>query len=151
LSYPGNRAATTAATPRGGTGVPEEISRSSWARRSQVHAGANRGTMAPVKLPVATTAAAFAAGFAIGTRSRRARLRVVTTDGSTVRPARTRAGVARVPSKARAVVVLGAVRARDAVGVRLGWRDGEAATEALVIEMTGDLATAINGRSTLAG
>jgi len=30
------------------------------------------------------------------------------------------------------------------------WRDGEEATDALVIEMTGDLATAINERSSLA-
>jgi hypothetical protein len=55
-----------------------------------------------------------------------------------------------VPAKARAVVVLGSVRARDAIGVRLGWRDGEEAADALVIEMAGDLATVINGRSTLA-
>ena len=102
--------------------------------------------MAPVRLRIAT-AAAFAAGFALGTRSRRTRLRVVADDGSVARPGR----AGRVPAKARAVVVLGAVRARDAVGVRLGWRDGEEATDALVIEMAGDLASAINGRSTLAG
>jgi hypothetical protein len=115
-----------------------------------VHAGANRGTMATVKFRVAT-AAAFAAGFALGSRSHGARLRVVADDGSTVRP-RTRPGRVRgLPAKARAVAVLGTVRIRDAVGVRLGWRDGEEATDALVIEMAGDLATAINGRSTLAG
>ena len=115
-----------------------------------MHAGANRGTMAPVKFRVAT-AAAFAVGFALGSRSRGARLRVVADDGTTVRP-RSRPGWARtVPTKARAVVVLGTVRARDAVGVRLGWRDGDEAADALVIEMAGDLATAINGRSTLAG
>ena len=115
-----------------------------------MHAGANRGTMATVKFRVAT-AAAFAAGFALGvpvagrpTAGRRRRR----LDGSSRQPARPARGV---PSKARAVVVLGAVRVRDAVGVRLGWRDGEEATDALVIEMAGDLATAINGRSTLAG
>jgi hypothetical protein len=43
------------------------------------------------------------------------------------------------------------VRARDAVGVRLGWRDGEEAADALVIEMASDLASAVNGRSSLAG
>ena len=47
--------------------------------------------------------------------------------------------------------MLGSVRLRDALGVRLGWRDGEEATDALVIEMTSDLATALNSRSTLAG
>ena len=115
-----------------------------------MHAGANRGTMATVKFRVAT-AAAFVAGFALGSRSGGTRLRVVADDGSTVRP-RTGTGHLRgLPTKARAVAVLGTVRIRDAVGVRLGWRDGEEATDALVIEMAGDLATAINGRSTLAG
>ena len=76
---------------------------------------------------------------------------MVAEDGTRVRPRIRPARIRRIPSKARAVVVLSTVRARDAVGVRLGWRDGEAATEALVIEMTGDLATAINGRSSLAG
>ncbi len=115
-----------------------------------MHAAANRGTMATVKFRL-ITAAAFVTGFALGSRSHRSRLRVVAHDGSTVRPAG-RSGRARaVPSKARAVAVLGTVRVRDAVGVRLGWRDGEDAADALVIEMTGDLATAINGRSALAG
>jgi len=115
-----------------------------------MHAGANRGTMAAVKFRV-VAAAAFAAGFALGSRARGARLRVVADDGSTVRP-RSRPGrTGGIPSKARAVIVLGTVRARDAVSVRLGWRDGEEATDALVIEMAGDLATAINGRRTLVG
>ena len=64
LSYPGN------VPPRpdrglGRPGVPEEISRSPGPPGSQVHAGANRGTMAAVKLRIAA-AAAFAAGFALG-------------------------------------------------------------------------------------
>jgi hypothetical protein len=105
--------------------------------------------MAAVKFRLAA-AAAFAIGFALGSRSRAARLRVVAEDGSTARP-NTRGQVRRVPAKIRAVVVLGTVRARDAVGVRLGWRDGEEAADALVIEMAADLASAINGRSTLAG
>jgi hypothetical protein len=112
-----------------------------------VHGDANRGTMTTVKFRIAT-AAAFAAGFALGSRSHRTRLSVVTADGSTARP---RGAGRAVPAKARAVVVLGAVRARDAVGVRLGWRDGDEAADAIVIEMAGDLASAINGRSTLAG
>jgi len=114
-----------------------------------VHDGANRGTMAPVK--IATTTAAFAAGFVLGTRTRRPRLQVVAADGTVVAPRARARSVRAVPAKARAVVILGSVRARDAVGVRLGWRDGEQATDALVVEMTGDLATVINGRTTLAG
>ena len=111
-----------------------------------MHKVANRATMASVKLRIAT-AAACSAGLALwAARSRGTRLRVVTEDGSTVRP-RSSGLTHRTPAKVRAVAVLSAVRARDAVGVRLGWRDGEGATDALVIEMTGDLATAINGRS----
>ena len=105
--------------------------------------------MAAVKFRLAA-AAAFALGFALGSRSQSARLRVVADDGSTARP-RTRGQVRRAPAKIRAVVVLSTVRVRDAVGVRLGWRDGEEAADALVIEMAADLASAINGRSTLAG
>ena len=105
--------------------------------------------MAPVKFLIATVTA-FAVGFALGSRSGRTRLRVVADAGSTDRAPSASRLVARVPAKARAVVVLGSVRARDAIGVRLGWRDGEEAADALVIEMAGDLATVINGRSTLA-
>jgi hypothetical protein len=105
--------------------------------------------MAPVKFRIAT-AAAFAAGFALGTRTGRTRLRVVVDDGSAYGSRATSHRVRGVPAKARAVAVLGTVRVRDAVGVRLGWRDGEEAADALVIEMAGDLATVINGRRTLA-
>ncbi|HEY5108598.1 MAG TPA: hypothetical protein VII96_03210 [Acidimicrobiales bacterium] len=114
-----------------------------------MHGHANRAMMATVKLRIAA-AAAIVTGFALGiVRSRRTRLRVVAPDGSTVRPrsAATRSGHG---AKARAVVVLTTVRVRDALGVLGGWRDGEEATDALVIEMTGELATAINERSSLA-
>jgi len=104
-----------------------------------------------VKFRIAT-AAAFVAGFVLGTaRYRGARLAVVADDGRTVRPGSAAGRRRRAPGKARAIAVLTTVRVRDAVGVRLGWRDGEEATDALVVEMTGDLATAINGRSSLAG
>ena len=106
--------------------------------------------MAAVRFRIAT-AAAFLAGFVLGTaRSRGSKLRVVADDGTTVRP-RATGRTSRSPAKIRAVVILATVRIRDAAGVRLGWRDGEEAADALVIEMTGDLATAINGRSSLAG
>ena len=95
-------------------------------------------------------AAAVALGFVLGVkRSRRTRLGVVTADGSTVRPRSRRSG-AGWGAKAKAVGVLSIVRLRDTLGVLGGWRDGEEATDALVVEMTGDLATAINGHSSLA-
>jgi hypothetical protein len=102
-----------------------------------------------VKLRIAA-AAAVAVGFAVGiARSRRTPLGVVTADGHTVRARDRRAG-AGWGAKVKAVAVLSVVRLRDALGVLGGWRDGEEATDALVIEMAGDLATAINEHSSLA-
>jgi hypothetical protein len=101
-----------------------------------------------VKIRIAA-AVAVAIGFVLGiARSRRTRLRVVAPDGRAVRPrGRQRAGWT---AKGKAVVVLSTVRLRDALGVLGGWRDGEEAADALVIEMTGDLATAINEHSSMA-
>ncbi len=56
-----------------------------------------------------------------------------------------------VGTKARAVANLGVERARDTVGVRLGWRDGDEAADAIVLEMATDLATALNGRRRAVG
>jgi len=103
-----------------------------------------------VKIRLAA-AAAIAAGTVVGVaRSRRTRLRVVTADGGTVRPRTDRSVTGRL-AKVRAVLVLSTVRLRDALGVLGGWRDGEEAADALVIEMAGDLATAINEHSSMAG
>ena len=117
-----------------------------------MHGAANRGTMAAVKFRIAA-AAAFATGFALGiARSRRTRLRVVRR-GRLDRPARAPAARSgRAPAKIRAVVVLGT---RPGPGRRRGAPGAGATarrpTDALVIEMAGDLASAINGRSSLAG
>jgi len=114
-----------------------------------VHELVNRAMMATVRLRIAA-AAAIATGFALGIiRARRTRLRLVALDGSAGRPrsAGSRSGLG---AKIRAVMVLTTVRVRDALGVLGGWRDGEEATDALVIEMTGDLAVAINERTSLA-
>ena len=102
-----------------------------------------------MKLRIAA-AAALVVGFVLGVaRSRRTRLGVVTPEGVTVRPRGRRFRSGWV-AKGRAVVVLSTVRLRDALGVLGGWRDGEEAADALVIEMAGDLATAINEHSSLA-
>jgi len=149
LSYPGNWPGHTRVGPRYGPGVPEEISRSSTPRRI---AGARRAEPrhnGGVKLRIAA-AAALAVGFVLGiVRSRRTRLRVVTPEGATVR-AKGRPSKAGWVTKGKAVIVLSTVRFRDALGVLGGWRDGEEAADALVIEMAGDLATAINEHSSLA-
>ncbi|GEM_PF-1237340 len=129
--------------------MPEEISRFPYLGESQVHELEIRAMMATVKLRI-VAAAAIITGFVLGiVRSRRTRLRVVTPDGSIVRP-RSASAHSGLGTKARAVMVLANVRVRDAFGVLGGWRDGEAATDALVIEMTSDLAAAINERSSLA-
>ncbi len=96
-----------------------------------------------MKTPVAA-AAAFCVGYALGSRgSRGQRLRVVGRAGRGTPVA----GTARlVSAKARAVVLLGTERVRDTIGVRLGWRDGDEAADALVVEMAGDLASALKGR-----
>ncbi len=103
-----------------------------------------------MKLRIAAVTA-IATGVGVGiVRSRRTHLRVVAIDGSSTRARGGHPPVGWV-SKGRAVVVLSGIRARDALGVLGGWRDGEEAADALVIEMTADLATAINERSSLAG
>ena len=114
-----------------------------------MHGRPIRAMMACVKLRIAA-ATAIATGCALGIiRSRRTRLGVVAPDGRTVRP---RPGGARSgPTvKVQAVLVLVGIRVRDALGVLGGWRDGEEAADALVIEMTSDLAAAINERSSQA-
>ncbi len=96
-----------------------------------------------MKTPVAA-AAAFCLGYALG--SRRAagqRLQVV---GRAGRGAPVAGTASLVGAKSKAVVLLGAERVRDTIGVRLGWRDGDEAADALVVEMAGDLASALKGR-----
>jgi hypothetical protein len=96
-----------------------------------------------MKTPVAA-AAAFCVGYALGARrSAGRRLQVVGPAGRGTPVAGT---ATLVGAKAKAVVLLGAERARDTIGVRLGWRDGDEAADALVVEMAGDLASALKGR-----
>ena len=96
-----------------------------------------------MKLPLAT-AAAFCAGYALGSAAAGTRrLRVVGGSGRSASAAGT---VTLLGGKARAVAVLGVERVWDTIGVRLGWRNGDEAAEALVVEMAGDLASALKGR-----
>ena len=92
-----------------------------------------------MRFPVAA-ATAFCVGYALGSREVRKRsIQVVRRVGGS-------ATVSLCGGKAKAVAVLAVERARDTIGVRLGWRDGDEATDALVIEMVGDLASAFNSR-----
>jgi hypothetical protein len=56
-------------------------------------------------------------------------------------------GTARlVGTKAKAVANLGVERLKDTVGVRLGWRNGDQAADAIAVDLAEDLASALNHR-----
>src|SRR5581483_11849432 len=64
-----------------------------------------------------------------------------------VRRARSVSGTATiVGSKAEAVARLGVERLKDTIGVRLGWRNGDLAADAIAVDLAEDLASALNHR-----
>ncbi len=90
------------------------------------------------------TVIAFGAGFLLGTRAGRERYNDLVRVASWVRRSPPVSGTTTlIGDKSKAVAILGAERARDAIGTRMGWRDGDEAADALAV----DLASAINGRS----
>jgi hypothetical protein len=99
-----------------------------------------------VKFRVATLAA-FGVGYALGARAGRERYeqiaRVVGNVGTSAPVAGT---VSLVGQKTRAAATLGVERMKDTIGVRLGWRDGDQAADAIAVDLAGDLATALNSR-----
>lgn len=98
--------------------------------------------MQAMKLRLATIGA-FLAGFLLGIVGSTDHISRVTGHDSGQRSTTPTGWI----TKTRAIVVLGTVRARDAIGMGLGWRDGEAATEAIIVEMTSDVASVINARA----
>ena len=99
------------------------------------------GTMVAVKLRTGTVIA-FGIGYVVGTRAGRERYtQILRLAGQAGRSAPVAGAAGAVGGKARAVANLGVERARDAIGIRLGWRDGDEAAEALAL----DLATSLNG------
>ncbi len=91
----------------------------------------------------------FVVGYALGSavsRERASQLaRMAGRAGQSV-PLSTTAAL--VGTKAKAVATLGVERAKDTIGVRLGWRDGDQAADAITVDLAADLALAINSRST---
>ncbi len=95
----------------------------------------------------APTVIAFGIGYALGSRAGRE---------SYDRFLRFADGVGRSPQvlgttnlvaeKTKAAASLGVERLRDSIGVRLGWRDGDQAADAIALDLAEDLATALNGR-----
>jgi hypothetical protein len=93
------------------------------------------------------TAAALGIGYVLGTRAGRDRyLQITRMAGAAARSAPVSSTASLVGHKSRAVVTLGVERAKDAIGVRLGWRDADQAADAIALDLAEDLASALNGR-----
>jgi hypothetical protein len=56
---------------------------------------------------------------------------------------------AMATEKSKAVATLGLERMKDTIGVRLGWRNGDQAADAIALDLAEDLATALNSRRRL--
>ncbi len=93
------------------------------------------------------TAIAFVIGYTLGARAGRERyVQISRAVAGVGRTARIEHPVTLVSDKTRAIITLGVERAKDTVGVRLGWRDGDEAADAIAVDLAEDLALAINSR-----
>jgi hypothetical protein len=103
-----------------------------------------------VKLRIGT-AVAFGLGYTLGSRAGRQRYQQIVRVAESIRHSGPVTGTLGVAGdRARALGSLGVVRLRDAVGVRLGWRDGDEAADAIAAGMARDVASALNGQRTSA-
>jgi hypothetical protein len=99
-----------------------------------------------VKLRIGT-AVAFGAGYVLGTRAGRERyLQIVGAVGQLSRSAPVTGTTTLVTEKSKAVAALGVERMKDTIGVRLGWRNGDQAADAIALDLAEDLATALSSR-----
>jgi hypothetical protein len=93
------------------------------------------------------TAMAFVTGYVLGTRAGRERyVQIVRATGRISRSAPVTGTAALVTEKSKAVAALGVERIKDTIGVRLGWRNGDQAADAIALDLAEDLATALNSR-----
>ena len=93
------------------------------------------------------TAIAFGIGYALGSRAGRERYdQLARFAGGIGRSPPVTGTVSLIGSKSKAVASLGVERMKDTIGVRLGWRDGDQAADAIALEVAEDLATALNSR-----
>ena len=93
------------------------------------------------------TAVAFGIGYVLGTRAGRERyLQISRIAGDVGRSAPVAGTAALVGNKSKAAATLGVQRVKDAIGVRLGWRDADQAADAIALDLAEDLATALNNR-----
>jgi hypothetical protein len=99
-----------------------------------------------VKLRIGTVAA-FGLGYTLGSRAGRQRYQQIVRVAQSIRHSGPVTGTLGVAGdRAKALGSLGLVRFRDAVGVRLGWRDGDEAADAIAAGMARDVASALNGQ-----
>jgi hypothetical protein len=102
----------------------------------------------PVKFRVGT-AIAFGIGYTLGSRAGRERYeQIVRFAGGIGRSPPVTGTAGLIGAKSKAAASLGVERLKDSIGVRLGWRDGDQAADAIALDLAEDLATALNGRRT---
>ncbi len=96
------------------------------------------------------TVAAFLVGYVLGARAGRERYeQVVRIAGHVGRSGPVSGTTSLIADKARAAGTIGVERLKDTIGVRLGWRDGDEAADAIAVDLAEDLALAINSRHPL--
>lgn len=101
--------------------------------------------------PRISTVAAFGVGYTLGTKAGRERYRQILHLAESIRQSAPVAGTVDVAgARARAAAHLGVERARDAVAVRLGWRNGDDAADAIATSVAQDVASALNGQRSTA-
>jgi hypothetical protein len=122
--------------------VPVDISRSITLPNVEDARSLAAGHNEAVKIRIGI-AIAFCIGYILGAKAGRERYRsMVRMAQQAGRSAPVTGTVELVGAKTRAVATLGIERVKDSIGVRLGWRDGDDAADAIAT----DLATALNGR-----
>ena len=89
-------------------------------------------------------------GYLLGARAGRERyLEVVRLAGRVGRSGPVSGTTSLVTDKSRAAAHLGIERLKDTIGVRLGWRDGDDAADAIVLDLAEEVAIAMSNRRNL--
>ena len=96
------------------------------------------------------TAVAFGLGYVLGTRAGRERYLQISRAARQLGSSAPVTGTTTlVTEKSKAVAALGVERMKDTIGVRLGWRDGDQAADAIALDLAEEVATALSSRRRL--